>query len=155
MKGVGPFLPLANQTLRFSRISCTKRPMLLSRGRLYLSTQRDGLPSTSAYSQPSSSRLIRIARGRYFTSRYFSQRSGGSRICPSASMIIGSLLLASAIGGSLLLYPALSCPGSMFCHIGGSGGPQLNIHRSRSPVEQAFRFEEVSGRKRVRNGQAG
>jgi len=43
----------------------------------------------------------------------------------------------------------------MFCHIGGSGGPQLNIHRSRSPVEQAFRFEEVSGRKRVRNGQAG
>src|SRR5271156_1500879 len=44
------------------------------------------LRSISRYSKPSSPTRIRIARSRYLGSMYFSHRSGGSRICPSASM---------------------------------------------------------------------
>ena len=48
-------------------------------------THTDFFPSSSIYSSPSESILMRIGRSRYSGSRFFSQRSDGSRIWPSAS----------------------------------------------------------------------
>src|SRR5271154_5454141 len=39
---------------------------------------------------------MRIARSRYFGSMYFSHRSGGSRICPSQSIISSSVFIVLA-----------------------------------------------------------
>src|SRR5579871_5502803 len=101
-----------------------------------------------------------MARGLYLASRYFSQRSGGSRICPSASMIMGALLLSSAIakshspGGGATIHDSETarnvCSASRYA-VGGwapakparaavsqsAAGGVLNLHEPRSTASAA------------------
>src|SRR5919106_1500475 len=56
-----------------------------------------GLPSISRYSRPCALTFQRIPRSLYFLSTYCSHRSGGSRICPSASTTLVYAILLSPL----------------------------------------------------------
>src|SRR5215831_6231574 len=66
------------------------------------------LPSTSNRSLPSRSMIIRGARSRQAGSMYFSHRSTGSRMCPSASMTLYGRPMAHLLAG-MLNKPSRAC----------------------------------------------
>src|SRR5436190_8497205 len=85
-------------------------------------------PPISNSSSPCSSRTIRNARSRYCGSMYCSQRSGGSRMCPSASTAPSKASCCVSCMGFGMRFPRIRCgrgPASLRARLGRASSSVL------------------------------